>query len=95
MRKQIKKPLTPHGVKLLISKLSKINQETGQDPSEVLDQSTMNSWQGVFPLKENKYDGVSKAGSFRDALNEMRGCGDSNPDVYEINPTERKNYGVN
>lgn len=54
MRKKIKKQLTPHAVGLLVNKLKKINYDTGQDPSDILDQSTMNSWQGVFPLKEQQ-----------------------------------------
>ena len=53
MRISIKKKLTPHAKNLIISKLKKINEETSQDPNEVLEQSIINSWTGVFPIKNN------------------------------------------
>lgn len=50
MRKSIKKPLTPHAVELMICSLEKMRAD-GEDVNAVLEQSIMNSWQGVFPLK--------------------------------------------
>jgi len=53
MRKKIKKPLTDYGSNLVIKKLEKFKL-TGDDPNEILNQSILHSWQGVWPLK-NKY----------------------------------------
>jgi len=48
MRKQIKKPAGSKAQELIIKKLSKI----GGDVNAILEQSIMNSYQGVFPIKE-------------------------------------------
>jgi len=59
MRKAIKKPVTPKAATLIWAKLKRIRAETGDDPNEVLDQSTMSSWQGVFAIKrEEKRNGA-------------------------------------
>lgn len=52
MRKQLKKPLTEHGEKLLIKELEKL-AKTEEEKIAILNQSILNSWQGVFALKEN------------------------------------------
>ena len=50
MRKKIKKPMTEYAEELIIKELDKItNNEDTQ--IAILNQSIMNSWQGVFPLK--------------------------------------------
>lgn len=50
-RKGIKKPMTENAVSLLISKLNKLS---GSIPEqiEILNQSIVNGWQGIFPLKK-------------------------------------------
>lgn len=50
MRKAIKKPMTPYAMKLAAEKLAELRAE-GHDPAAVLNQSTLHSWQGLFPLK--------------------------------------------
>lgn len=55
MRKQLKKPLTEHGETLLLKELDKL-AKTEEEKIAILNQSILNSWQGVFPLKENKED---------------------------------------
>lgn len=56
MRTKIKKPLkTDRAVKLAIGTLEKLRAE-GQDVAAVLDQSTMNSWLGLFPITERRAD---------------------------------------
>lgn len=50
MRRQIKKPLTVDAFPLAIRKLEKL-RALGNDPRAVLEQSTLNSWQGLFELK--------------------------------------------
>lgn len=53
MRNKIKAPLTDKAVELAISKLSKL-KDGGDNPAEVLNESIMNSYKGLFPLKKGK-----------------------------------------
>lgn len=50
MRKQIKKPISDRAITLAIGKLLDLMNQ-GQDVGAVLDQSTFNCWQGLFPVK--------------------------------------------
>lgn len=50
MRNKLRKPLTDRAVSLIVSKLRKF-REAGDDPGAVLDQSTRNGWQDVYPIK--------------------------------------------
>ncbi len=53
MRKSIKKPMkTERAIKLAIHKLEVLLKQ-GEDPTAVLDQSIFNSWQGLFPVKND------------------------------------------
>lgn len=52
-RKNIKKPMSDHAVKLMISKLRKMTSDVNEQ-IEIINQSIMNGWQGIFPLKEEK-----------------------------------------
>lgn len=55
MRKAIKAPMTDNAIKLLLKKLDKM-ATTEDEKIALLEQSTMNSWKGIFPLKqENRY----------------------------------------
>jgi hypothetical protein len=55
MRKGIRKPLKGKAVELMLRKLAKL-RDAGEDVRQVLEQSTLNSWQDVFPVrKENGY----------------------------------------
>lgn len=53
MRKKIKRPMTSRAIQLAISTLDKLRNE-GYDVGAVLDQSIMNSWQGLFPIAERR-----------------------------------------
>lgn len=53
MRKKIRKPMTPRAEQLAINTLDKLRQQ-GQDVAAVLDQSTLNSWQGLFAVAERR-----------------------------------------
>ncbi len=53
MRKEIKKPLTGRAIQLAINKLCDL-KKGGHDPGDVLDQSTLGKWQGLFPLKQDR-----------------------------------------
>lgn len=52
-RKKLKKPMTDRAKELLLSKLSKMAR-TEQEQIAILNQSIMNGWQGVFPLKQKQ-----------------------------------------
>jgi hypothetical protein len=56
MRKKIKAPLTDDAVRLAIGTLEKLMQE-GHRPRAVLEQSTLNSWRGLFELKTGQRSG--------------------------------------
>ena len=51
MRKQIKKPLTPHALELSIKKLYGMSADTAE-LTKIVEQSVMNSWQSFYPLKD-------------------------------------------
>lgn len=61
-RKQIKKPMTDRAKQLALSKLQKMTSDIDEQIA-ILDQSVMNGWQGLFPLKESskKQDDVADA----------------------------------
>ena len=63
MRKAIKKPLTKRGLELMIAKLYKLSTNIDEQ-IEIINNSIMNNWQGIFPLK-NEYRAKNK-GSFND-----------------------------
>ena len=50
-RKKIKKPMTERAVQLLIKELNKLSSDIVTQ-IEILNQSILNGWQGVFPLKQ-------------------------------------------
>lgn len=52
MRKKIKKPATERAVKLLLSKLEKMS-DNEQERIAIIDQSIINCWQDLYPLKNN------------------------------------------
>jgi hypothetical protein len=66
MRKTIKKPMTERAIKLTINNLNKISSDENIQ-IKILEQSIMNSWQGVFPLKE--YTGTPKNRNSKDGNN--------------------------
>ena len=53
MRKRIKKPLTDRAKKLMLKELSQLAPDE-ETQIKILDQSTKNSWQGVYPLKDTQ-----------------------------------------
>ena len=52
MRNKLKKPLTERAKELLIINLNKLSSNE-KTQILILEQSIINSWQGVFPLNEN------------------------------------------
>ena len=57
MRKLIKKPMTDRAINITISNLNKFTTDKNEQIL-ILNQSIANSWQGVFPLREDKYGGT-------------------------------------
>ena len=53
MRKKIKKVPTDRAIDLLIMKLEKLRAD-GEDVGQVLDQSTMGNYQGLFPVRQDQ-----------------------------------------
>lgn len=64
MRNAIKKPLTKRGLELMIKKLYKLTTNIDEQ-IEILNNSIMNNWQSVYPLKKNNEIKNNK-GSFDD-----------------------------
>ncbi|MDE7246703.1 MAG: hypothetical protein K2N43_02315, partial [Lachnospiraceae bacterium] len=68
MRKQIKKPMTEKAVDLAIKKLQELTTSPLGDSMDndlaiqILNQSVMNGWLGLFPLKEQKTNGTPRNG---------------------------------
>lgn len=62
MRNRIKKPMTDHAKELAVKELRKLAAQ-GHDPPDVLNQSTLNSWQGLFALKDQRN---GRTNSYRD-----------------------------
>lgn len=65
MRKQIKKPMTEKAIDLAMRKLEELSKGDNDIAVQILDQSVLNSWQGLFPLKEEKQQ-TKKADDFMD-----------------------------
>ena len=59
-RKSIKKPMSDRAITLLLGKLNKMSNSV-QEQIEILNQSILNAWQGIFPLKSDSGTG-KKAG---------------------------------
>ena len=51
MRRKIRKPLLEKSFPRFFSHLKKLCDTTRASPEQLLDQSIINSWQGIFPLK--------------------------------------------
>jgi hypothetical protein len=51
MRKQIKKPATPYAINLIKKKLVQMTQNNESEMCDILNQSIVNSWAGIYPIK--------------------------------------------
>lgn len=54
MRKKIKKPLLEKSYQRFFTNLKNLCDKTRASPEAILNQSIINSWQGIFPLKETQ-----------------------------------------
>lgn len=77
MRVKVKKPLTEHAKKLNYSKLMELSDGDLKKANAILQQSVMNSWQGLYPLKEsdkqNKGSQVQQTSSYNLTAYEKKG----------------------
>lgn len=55
-RKKIKSPMTDRAITLMLNKLNKMTADNDKK-IEILNQSIINGWKGIFPLKETKSKG--------------------------------------
>ena len=67
MRKSIKKPPTEYAVRLLFRKLAAMKQ-AGQNLTAVLEQSIINNWTDVYPVKRQSSNIADRAKDFMDKL---------------------------
>ncbi len=65
MRTKIKKPLTDRAKKMALHQLQELAGNDYDLQRKILDQSTMQCWQGLFPLKADKQNGGGKNGTTR------------------------------
>ena len=70
MRKKIKKPATDEAIRLALKKLDELAPDNDNLKIEILNQSILNSWQGLFPLKQetNEKTGRNYKGSHEQRL---------------------------
>ena len=78
MRKKIKAPLTEHALSLLLKKLDGMGN-TDEEKAAIVNQSVMNSWKGLFPLKQEVRQSGAHISHSKDALDERY------PDFAEAN----------
>ena len=78
MRKKIKAPLTEHAFSLLLKKLDGMGN-TDEEKVAIVNQSVMNSWKGLFPLKQEVRQSGAHISHSKDALDERY------PDFAEAN----------
>lgn len=71
MRKAIKKPLTTRGLELMIKKLYKLTTNIDEQ-IEILNNSIMNNWQGIFPLKTETRNNKGGFDDFKELWEEAR-----------------------
>ena len=71
MRKAIKRPITARGLELAVKKLQQMTSNIAEQV-DIINQSTMNSWQGFFPLKRlDERQKHAPKGSTQELLDKM------------------------
>ncbi len=70
MRKQMKAPMTDRAMKILLNKLQELSNGDVQNMIAILNQSIMNSWKSVYPIKD---DSDKKQGGGMRGKNEQTG----------------------
>ena len=72
MRKLIKKPMTEYAENLAIKKLANF-MVNGHSYEQILEQSILNSWQGLFEVKNGQSFGTNKTSGelYREKLDDL------------------------
>lgn len=83
-RKSIKRVMTTRALELLIKKLDKLANDDNTK-IEILNESIMNGWNGIFPLKDNSTPNNKNKGGFN---NEPRSNTSKNNEPSEGKPKE-------
>ena len=68
MRKLIKKPMTDRALKQLINKLFSLSTNK-QEQLEILDNSIINNWSSIYPLKKESNNSYKRTGIVPDWFN--------------------------
>ena len=89
MRKSIKKPMTDRAIELAKGKLKTLAGNDDQLAIRILNQSVMNSWLGLFPIKDQK----QKPNTFNNF--EQRSYSSQELDDYFINEVQNLAGGGN
>ena len=86
-RRSIRKPMTDRAVYLLLGKLNKMS---GSIPEqiEILNQSVVNGWQGIFPLKNEKAAGRKEV--VPSWMNKKPGFNDFQQNIYDFDELENE-----
>jgi len=79
MRKKIRKPATKKAQQLSLNKLAVLSNNNIGTAILLIEQSIMNSWQGIFPLKEN----------FK-TKNKLNSYGERYPEYFHADGTPRE-----
>ena len=88
MRKAIKKPLTTRGLELLIKKLYTLSTNVDEQ-IKILNNSIMNNWQGIYPLKQElKSKNKSGIDDFKELWEEAK-----KEDEQSRNSTSNNTFG--
>ena len=69
MRKKVKAPLTEHALSLLLKKLDGLGRSDAEKV-EIVNQSVVNNWKGLFPLKQEVRQHGTGRNDSREALEE-------------------------
>lgn len=64
MRKKTKKPMTERAIQLAQKKLDELSKGNNDVAIQILEQSVMNCWQGLFPLREEARKLTKKVDDF-------------------------------
>lgn len=67
MRKKIKKPMTERAITIAKNKLNELSGGDNDVSIKILEQSIWNSWQSLYPLKEEKKQNTSVFDEWRNA----------------------------
>ena len=79
MRKKLRKPFTDGAFRLMLKKLTEYGK-TDEERIEVVNQSIVNGWQGIFPLKAQAHGKDAKNGVLNDWYELFEEGGDNGTD---------------